>query len=114
MKQNLLLQYYFRIRLTLIVALMVPLGLTVSYADNIENERDVTISGVVTDKEDGITLPGVNVVIKGTTTGTVTDIDGNFNINVSSPNAVLLVSFIGFSTQEISVTNNFIATDNSS
>ncbi|MCH7397813.1 TonB-dependent receptor [Belliella sp. DSM 107340] len=103
MKQNLLLQYYFRIRLTLVVALTVPLGLTVSRADNIDNERDVTISGVVTDKEDGVTLPGVNVVIKGTTTGTVTDIDGAYSITVPDNNAILVFSSIGYVTQEMRV-----------
>ncbi|MCH7413141.1 TonB-dependent receptor [Belliella sp. R4-6] len=103
MKQILLLQYYFRIRLTLLVALMIPLGLTVSHASNIEEVRDVTITGVVTDKEDGVTLPGVNVVIKGTTNGTVTDIEGVYSITVPNNDAVLVFSSIGYVTQEMRV-----------
>ena len=67
--------------------------------------QTITIEGVVKEAANGEPIPGVTIVEKNTTNGTVTDIDGNFNINVSSPNAVLLVSFIGFSTQEISVTN---------
>ncbi|MGB3588336.1 MAG: carboxypeptidase-like regulatory domain-containing protein, partial [Tunicatimonas sp.] len=40
--------------------------------------QDLTIAGTVTSQEDGSTLPGVNVLVKGTTQGTVTDIDGNY------------------------------------
>ncbi|HAZ24619.1 MAG TPA: hypothetical protein DCY95_08235, partial [Algoriphagus sp.] len=50
----------------------------------------------------GEPLPGVNVVIKGSTTGTVTDLDGRYNLNVA-PNSVLIFSFVGFTTQEIPV-----------
>ncbi|MFD2033426.1 SusC/RagA family TonB-linked outer membrane protein [Belliella marina] len=103
MKQNLLLQYYSRIRVALIIALTIPLGLTLAFADSIENEWDVTITGVVTDKEEGVTLPGVNVVIKGTTTGTVTDIDGAYSITVPDNNAVLVFSSIGYVSQEMRV-----------
>lgn len=66
--------------------------------------QDITISGVVTDKE-GITLPGVSVSVKGTTRGTITDIDGNFNIHTSK-GETLLFSFVGYKTQEITVSSN--------
>ena len=59
------------------------------------------VSGSVTDGE-GIPLPGVNVLIKGTTTGTVTNFDGLFTINASNSD-VLIISYVGFTTREIPV-----------
>jgi hypothetical protein len=50
-------------------------------------------------------LPGANIVEKGTSNGVQTDFDGNFTINVSDENAVLVVSFVGFLNQEIEVGN---------
>ena len=58
------------------------------------------VSGKVTSPEDGSTLPGVNVVLKGTTNGTVTDADGNYKLNVPSAGGTLVFSFIGLQTQE--------------
>ncbi|MEP1035120.1 TonB-dependent receptor [Ekhidna sp.] len=60
-----------------------------------------TVSGKVTD-DTGETLPGVNVVIKGTTTGVTTDLDGSFRISVDD-GATLIFSYVGFETQEIEV-----------
>ena len=60
-----------------------------------------TVSGRVTD-DVGEGLPGVNVVIKGTTNGTTTDIDGNYRLDVDE-NAVLVFSYVGFETQEINI-----------
>ncbi|MBR07460.1 MAG: SusC/RagA family TonB-linked outer membrane protein [Rickettsiales bacterium] len=61
-----------------------------------------TISGQVTDSENGETLPGATVLEKGTTNGTVTDIDGNYSISVGN-DAVLVVSFVGYRPIEITV-----------
>lgn len=61
------------------------------------------VSGVVISGEDNFPLPGVSILVKGTTTGTVTDVDGNFTITVNSDNPVLVFSFIGFMTQEVEV-----------
>jgi len=58
------------------------------------------ITGVVTDVNTGETLPGVNVTIKGTTTGTVTDIDGQYQLSLE-PGAVLIFSFVGMETKEV-------------
>lgn len=63
----------------------------------------VRVSGTVGSEEDDYGLPGVTVVEKGTTNGTVTDFDGNYSLTVSSGEAVLVFSFIGFQTQEITV-----------
>ena len=62
----------------------------------------VAVTGVVTD-ENSAPLPGVNVVIKGSTIGTVTDGEGKFSLNVDSPEAVLVFSFIGYVMQEIPI-----------
>ncbi len=62
-----------------------------------------TVSGKVISSEDGEGLPGVNVVLKGTTSGTVTDIEGNYKIDVTSDDAILVFSSIGFLSQEMEV-----------
>jgi outer membrane receptor protein involved in Fe transport len=64
-----------------------------------------TISGQIKDENDE-GLAGVNIIVKGRVIGTVTDINGNFNLNVSdSPPLTLVISFVGYATQEIQVTN---------
>ncbi|MBM6660146.1 carboxypeptidase-like regulatory domain-containing protein, partial [Bacteroides gallinaceum] len=55
-------------------------------------------------EEDGLPVVGASVLVKGTTVGTVTDIDGNFTIsNVPSSAGTLVVSFIGLQTQELDI-----------
>lgn len=61
------------------------------------------ISGIVSDAEDGLPLAGVTIQIKGTTSGTVTDIDGRFSLNGVYPETILVISFIGFETTEVLV-----------
>jgi len=60
----------------------------------------ITASGNVTDGSGP--LPGVTVMEKGTSNGTVTDFDGNYSLTVSSGDATLVISYIGFETQELS------------
>ncbi|GGZ30592.1 SusC/RagA family TonB-linked outer membrane protein [Echinicola pacifica] len=60
------------------------------------------VKGVVRD-DSGEPIPGVSILEKGTTNGTVTDLEGNFSIDVASDNSVLIFSFIGMTTQEITV-----------
>ena len=62
--------------------------------------QSTTVSGKVTDVAGG-SLPGVNVLVKGTTTGAITDIDGNYRITVSEGNDVLIFSYIGYLSQEV-------------
>jgi TonB-linked SusC/RagA family outer membrane protein len=64
----------------------------------------VTITGTVTDANDGTPLPGVNILIQGTTSGAVSDVDGNYSISVE-PDATLVFSYIGYISQEIAVGN---------
>ena len=63
--------------------------------------------GKVTD-EKGVPIPGVNVIIKGTSTGVQTDMDGNFAIEVPNSNSILIFSFLGMQEQEIPVGNGTI------
>ncbi len=65
--------------------------------------QDRVVSGKVTAAEDGSTLPGVNVVLKGTTNGTVTDTDGNYKLNIPASGGSLVFSFIGLQTQEVPI-----------
>jgi TonB-linked SusC/RagA family outer membrane protein len=63
------------------------------------------VSGTVTDQTDGSLLPGVNILVKGTTTGTQTDFDGKYSLNVNSFPATLVFSYLGYETKEVQVTS---------
>ncbi|HSO89026.1 MAG TPA: SusC/RagA family TonB-linked outer membrane protein, partial [Draconibacterium sp.] len=63
--------------------------------------QSVSVSGKVTDAQTGEGIPGATVSVKGTATGTVTNVDGTYRLNVPAQNSVLVFSFIGFTTQEI-------------
>ena len=65
--------------------------------------QERTISGKVTSSDDGSGLPGVNVLLKGTSTGTVTDAEGNYKLGVPANGGTLAFSFIGFLTQEVDI-----------
>ena len=65
--------------------------------------QDRTVSGKVTDAESGEGLPGVNVLLKGTSQGVNTDLDGNYKISVPSEGGTLVFTFIGMSKQEIAI-----------
>lgn len=60
------------------------------------------VSGTVVDAENGQPLPGASVVVKGTSSGVTTDFDGNFSVNTAK-SATLVISFIGYNSQEVSV-----------
>jgi TonB-linked SusC/RagA family outer membrane protein len=61
------------------------------------------ITGTVTGASDGLTLPGVSIVVKGTTTGATTNIEGKYEINVPSNALTLVFSFVGMTTKEVSI-----------
>ncbi len=65
--------------------------------------QEVALTGLVTDASDGSSIPGVTVVIKNTTNGTVTDIDGKYSLKVH-PGAVLVFSYVGYETKEVEFT----------
>lgn len=79
------------IKSSLIMLLMMPMSF---FAQQ-------TVSGTVTESATGLPVPGVNIVIKGTTNGTTTDFDGNYTLSNLNTNAVLVFSFLGFVSQEI-------------
>ena len=89
-KYRSLTRYFYSLLLTLLV-------MTGAYA------QDVTVKGKVND-EQGQGLPGVSILVKGTSAGTVTDIEGNYTVNAPGT-ATLVFSFIGYITQEIPLGN---------
>ena len=84
--------------LRIMLSVLALLAMSVGYA------QDQTISGTVTSEEEG-PLPGVNVLVKGTTLGTVTDLDGNYRISAPNEESILVFSSIGYTSQEIAVGN---------
>ncbi|CAH8284008.1 TonB-linked SusC/RagA family outer membrane protein [Mariniflexile fucanivorans] len=68
-----------------------------------------TVSGTVISSEDNFALPGASIIEKGTNNGTSTDFDGNFSLNVSGNATTLIVSYIGFVSQEVTITNSSLS-----
>ena len=69
------------------------------------NAQDLTINGNVLDSENQMPIPGVNIIIKNTSQGTISDFDGNFSLNNVPSGSTLVLSYVGYITQEIVVTN---------
>ena len=65
-------------------------------------QQGITVTGTVTD-EQGETIPGVNVIVRGTTTGVISDVAGRYSVIVPDRDAVIVFSFLGFGTQEVIV-----------
>ena len=83
----------------LMTCLMIGIGLV--------NAQVSKVTGNVTSEEDGLPVVGASVLVKGTTVGTVTDIDGNFTLtNVPSSAGTLVISFIGMQSQEVKIKSN--------
>ncbi len=74
----------------------------------VEFYQSINVTGKVTTEEEPNGLPGVNVIIKGTAQGTVTDVDGNYNIVVPSSEAILVFSSVGFVPEEVTVGNTSV------
>ncbi len=79
-------------------SLYMLLTVTATYA------QDKTVSGTVSSEDEG-PLPGVNVLVKGTTIGTVTDIEGNYRITIPGDGSILVFSSIGYTSEEIEIGN---------
>jgi hypothetical protein len=69
---------------------------------NKQNNQGIPITGTVSD-QNGQPLPGANILEKGTFNGTQSDFDGNFSLDVANENSILVISYLGFTTQEISL-----------
>lgn len=72
---------------------------------HVKNAQQQKVSGTITDASTGDRLPGVNVVIQGTTLGTVSDMDGRYTIDIPGPETVLVFSSIGYLTEKVIVSN---------
>ncbi|MCF6361381.1 MAG: SusC/RagA family TonB-linked outer membrane protein [Cyclobacteriaceae bacterium] len=83
-------------------------GLSLLMATTMSFAQDRTVSGKVTSTDDGSTLPGVNVVVKGTTQGGVTDVDGNYKIMVPEGENTIVFSFIGLESKEVEIGNRSV------
>lgn len=90
-----------KITKTMVCTVLLVLGLMLSGQAVHGQQR--TVSGKVTAGDTGESLPSVNVVIKGTTTGVISDFDGNYSIEVGSPDDVLVFGFMGYQDKEIRV-----------
>ncbi len=71
----------------------------------ISHAQDNIVSGKVIGADDQEGIPGVNILIKGTETGTVTDFNGNYSLEIPSDTSTMVFSFVGYQTKEISVNN---------
>jgi len=89
-------KYYFLIRKWILSVSFLFFAVSLSYA------QQRTVTGKVTSEDEGA-LPGVNIVVQGTVTGTQTDVDGNYSITVPGPEAVLVFTFIGYTPQQVNV-----------
>ena len=78
-------------------------GLLLLLSCSLANAQSVEISGLISSGDDNTPLPGVNVTIKGTTTGTQTNANGRYQLRVASPTTVLVFSYIGYVNQEVAV-----------
>ena len=83
------------------VSVMIPESNLIDISNLLE-EKDIVVKGKITDAQ-GETLPGVSIKLKGTTVGATTDVDGRFTINVPDNNSVLVFTYIGYQTQEVTV-----------
>ena len=72
---------------------------------SVSTMAQVTVSGKVTNEKDGTPLPNVTVSVKGTTSGTTTDVQGAYEISVPNASSVLVFSSTGFASKEVTVGN---------
>lgn len=74
-------------------------------ASSIVQQESRTVSGTITD-EQGNSIPGANILVKGTSIGTISDMNGNFELQVPAGQNILQISFIGYKEKEIAIGNN--------
>ena len=94
-------------KLCIVAILFSPILVKASQTSNFDEieQNQNTVTGIVTSADDGLSIPGVSVVVKGTSNGTSTDFDGKFSIQAEK-GQTLIFSFVGMATQEIVVTGN--------
>ena len=94
---------FMKIALMVMMFGLLDLSAISAFSPGGEEPQKLTISGKVTDSQTGEALPGVNIVVKGITLGANTDIDGKYSITVPERDAVLVFSFIGYTSIEMPV-----------
>lgn len=99
MNPNLLTYKHKQMKKSYSISLLFLFGLFLSVSAYAQQN----VKGKVTSSEDGQPLPGASVLVQGTSTGTVTDLDGNYSIDVPNRNSVLVFSFIGFNSKNVTV-----------
>lgn len=92
---------------TLMLAFALTLGATLA-----ANAQSRTITGTVMDARLGEPVPGATVIVKGTTRGTATDLDGKFNLPLQAGDQTLVISFVGYLAQEVEIGNQTTITVN--
>lgn len=92
-------------------SLMLAFALTIGAIVTV-NAQSRSISGTVLDASLGDPVPGATVIVKGTTRGTATDLDGKFTLPLQAEDQILVISFVGYLTQEIEIGNQTTVTVN--
>ena len=94
------LYYYWLIKPIVTILLFCGLALP---ASPVPGDQQIRVTGTITDESTGAAMPGVNIQVKGTTTGAISDGNGQFELNAPGGNAILVFSFIGYVTQEVAL-----------
>lgn len=94
-----MLKNYFKLNKLLIIVLMLA---------SVPGFSQITVTGKVVTFQEDEALPGVNVVVKGTSEGTVTDLNGNYTIQAPSSSSTLVFSYVGYVTEEVQVGNRTV------
>lgn len=90
------------------MSLMIGMFLTMGFSANAEYLQGPTVTGKVTASLDGEGLPGVNVILRGSQEGTITDINGSYSLEVEDENSILVFSYVGYNSEEITVGNRTV------
>ena len=88
--------------------IVVVSGANVFAADAFSDLQQQGVTGRITDSQTGDPMPGVNVLVKGTTYGAISDIEGKYKLSIPDRNATLVFSFIGYVSQEVPVGGNLV------
>lgn len=99
-------------KITALILLALTLNVMVVNASSLNNTETVAqkfkVSGTVISSEDNQPLPGVNVVVEGTTIGTTTDINGKYSLEVDNPNVNLVFSYVGFVNEVVAINSRSV------
>jgi len=106
-KGRVIKDFFTKSKIYLIILAFAVFQLSAASGTGIEgvdpSDQAVKVTGTVTDASTGEPIVGVNIVVEGTTTGVITGLDGTYSIDVSTPNAALVFSFIGYLPQRVTV-----------